>query len=187
MPTREEKVLAFAKPYFESGRVGDWDHAHRVARWVRELAANRKDKEVLTVAAYLHDVGWYGVAPRGKLNFGEMLKLEATASQNTAPLIEKIMRLAGYGKNNIDTVIRLAEAVNRHASKSEDEAVLLDADNLSKLSPQHLEEKYDKGSWKEVIESWEKEFPSQIKTLRAKELYPSMLADLRKKYLESGN
>lgn len=179
--TREEKLLSIARPYFESGRVGDWNHALRMARWVRELAGTRKDKELLIAAAYLHDVGWYGVAPREKLDLDEMLALEEAVDRNTGPLIEKIMRLAGYGKNNIDIVIRLAEAADRHESKNEDEAILVDADSLSKLSPQHLEEKYKRESWKRVIEKWEKEIPLHIKTSRARLLYPSMLADLKRR------
>ena len=32
----EQKLEEIAKPYFSSARAGDWEHALRVVKWVKE-------------------------------------------------------------------------------------------------------------------------------------------------------
>jgi HD superfamily phosphodiesterase len=71
----EQKLVEVIRPYFYSARAGDWEHANRVVKWAKELGKNRDDLYLLITAAYVHDIGWSGVAPKGKLDLTEMMKL----------------------------------------------------------------------------------------------------------------
>jgi HD superfamily phosphodiesterase len=75
MQFNEQKLHEIAKPYFETARAGDWEHAMRVVKWLKELGAGRDDLDLLITAATIHDIGWSGVAPKGKIDLDEMLKL----------------------------------------------------------------------------------------------------------------
>ena len=80
----------------------------------------------------------------------------------------------------ISTIIRLIKAADKHDSEKDDEAIIVDADSLSKLCVAHLEEKYKKESYKEVIHTWDEEFPKRVKTKKGKLLFPELLSKLKK-------
>ena len=171
------------KPYLESGRAGDWEHAVRVVKWVKEIGQNRADIYLLITAAYIHDIGWFGVAPKGKINLDEMKRLEPRANENSAKLIPSLLKEIGFDNFEISTIVRLVAAADKHFSVEGDEAIIVDADNLSKLCIEHLEQKYQRESFPEVIKLWEVEFPNRIKTKKGLDLFPKLLSDLKSKVL----
>jgi hypothetical protein len=179
----EEKLIYIIKPYFDSCRPGDWNHALRVVTLVKELGKDQIDLDKLIVAAYLHDVGWSGVMKLEKVNFNEMLKLEPTANKNTPILVKEILEKLNYNKNYIDDIIRLINAADKHAANSKDEEIIVDADSLSKLCIEHVQEKYSKNSYKEIIALWEKELPNRMKTPTGKEKYLPLLNKLKEKLI----
>jgi len=172
--------IEIIKPYLEKCRAGDWNHSLRVVSWVKELGNGRKDIDLLIIAAYIHDIGWFGVMQKGVIDFDEMLKFEAKANKNTPKYVKQVSKKLVLNKENISTIIRLIKAADRHLSEKEDEEIIVDADNLSKLCVEHLKEKYKPESYVKVIASWEREFSTRIKTEMGKVKYPVLLNKLRK-------
>jgi len=80
---------------------------------------------------------------------------------------------------DIRTVIRLVSAADKHRSSASDEAIIVDADQLSKLDVDHLKEKFQKSDWVKMYELWNKEFDSRIKTEKARQIYPDLLLKLK--------
>jgi len=179
----ENKLIAVAKPYLERARSGDWEHALRAVKWVKELGASRKDLYLLITAAYIHDIGWSGVAPLGKISLEEVIKLEPKANQNSNPLIEEALTKLNFSKSEIDIVKRLVVAADKHQSEQDDEAVVVDADNLCKLSIDHLQAKFKPESFISLVNLFEKEFVGSFRTPRAKEIFPELLEELKKQIL----
>ncbi|MFH0806350.1 MAG: HD domain-containing protein [Candidatus Brennerbacteria bacterium] len=177
----EKKLIEVARPYFDSARSGDWEHALRVVKWVKELGNGRSDLSLLITASYIHDIGWSGVAPRGKLDLDEMLALEPRANENSSRLIFEVLAKLKFTDPEIDTIKRLVAAADKHQSERDDEAVMVDADNLSKLCFEHLEQKYQPASFSKMIALWENELAGRIRTERGKELFPELLSDLKQK------
>lgn len=175
----EKSLIQVAKPYFDHCRAGDWNHALRVVKWVRELGEGREDIDIILAAAYIHDIGWSGVIPAGKVDFDEMLKYELQANTNTDKYVREVLMQLHYNELDILTVIRLIGAADKHQSTQDDEAVLVDADNLSKLCLEHLQEKYQPESYGKLIKYWEEELSGRIATLKGKKVYPRLLANLK--------
>lgn len=175
----ESKLAAAASSYLERCRAGDWNHALRVVRWAKLLGEGREDLPLLITAAYVHDVGWCGVLPPGKLDLQEMLGHERTANANTEAFVREILRMLDYGEEDTKTVLRLVHAADRHRAESDDEAVLVDADSLSKLCIDHLREKYAENNFPALVALWESELAKRIRTQKAKQLYPALLERLK--------
>ncbi len=184
MHLNEEKLKEIAKPYFATARAGDWEHALRVVKWVKELGNSREDLNLLITAAYIHDIGWSGIAPKGKIDFEEMIKLEPKANANSTKLISEVLIKLQFGDSEIQTVNRFVVAADKHRSSQEDEAILVDADNLSKLCLEHLQEKYQPESFSKLINLWKTELTDRIKTQKGKELFPKLLSELEIKVLQ---
>jgi HD superfamily phosphodiesterase len=180
----EEKLIETIKPYFASARAGDWEHSLRVVKWVKELGKNRDDLDMLVTAAYIHDIGWSGIAPKGKIDFDEMLKLELKAAENSSFMISKVLNVLQFSESEIEHINRLVAAADKHESKKDDEAIIVDADNIRKLCLEHLQEKYQPESFAKLINRWDEELPERIKTQRGKELLPKLLIDLKQKVLQ---
>ena len=185
MKFEERKLTEIAQPYFDSARAGDWEHALRVVKWVKELGQNRNDLYLLITAAYIHDIGWSGVALKGKIDLDEMLKLEPAANENSSRLISEVLNQMQFADSEIETVNRLVAAADKHQSEQDDEAVIVDADNLSKLCIEHLEQKYQPESFPKVIALWEDELSSRIKTQKGQEIFPKLLSDLKQRALRN--
>ncbi len=175
----EQKLISLAKPYFDKCRAGDWNHALRVVRWVKELGKSRGDLPLLTTAAYLHDIGWSGVAPRGNLALEKILELEAQANANSVKFVTEVMKTYGFSDADILTVDRLIKAADAHESEIEDEEILVDADSLSQLCKEHVIEKYKPESYSRIVNLWEKEFKTRIRIELARRIYPDLLTKLK--------
>ena len=183
MEFNEEKLVEVVRPYLLRARAGDWSHALRGVKWVKELGIGRDDLFLIITAAYIHDIGWSGVAPTGKIDLGELLKLEPQANQNSDQLINEVLSVLQFSDSEIEIVQRLVKAADRHSSVEEDEEIIVDADSLSKLCLEHLKEKFQLDSFSEVVDMWEKEFPNRIKTSKAKNLFPALLSKLKQDIL----
>jgi hypothetical protein len=175
----EKKFISTAESYLASARSGDWGHAQRVAKWVKVLGQGREDLSLLVCAGLIHDIGWSGVAPKGKIDYDEMLRLEPQANANSSRLILEILARFEFSESEIGTVQRLVAAADKHRSEREDEAVIVDADNLSKLCVEHLQEKYQVESYPKLIQTWENELSYRIQTPKGKKLFPKLLNDLK--------
>jgi HD superfamily phosphodiesterase len=178
------KFEALIKPHILRCRDGDWNHALRVVGWVKKLGEKRNDLKLLITAAYIHDIGWRDILPKGKITLDKLLEFEQGANQNSKLFVANILREVGYTTEEINTANRLIKAADNHCSKTDDEAIIVDADNLSKLNIDHLKEKYQKPEWQRLYELWKKKFPKRIKTNKAKKLYPKLLEKLKQ---EIGN
>jgi hypothetical protein len=95
-------------------------------------------------------------------------------------MVNKILKPLDYSEIEIKEINRLIKAADKHHSKKEDEAIIVDADSLSKLNLKHLQEKYKKDDWPNLINLWRKELPIRINTKMAKKIYPKLLTDLAK-------
>lgn len=179
MEFNEQKLKEVLKPYFDTARAGDWNHALRVVDYVKKLGEGRKDLYLLVTAAYVHDIGWSGVAPRGKIDFDEMLILESKANENSSKFISEVLNKLDFSTSEIETVDRIVAAVDKRRSEKDDESIVVDADNLSKLCLDHLKEKYQPNSFPKLISTWERELSSRIKTQKGKELFPDLLLNLK--------
>lgn len=182
----DDRFKALVKPHILRCRDGDWNHALRVVDWVNKLAKERKDLHLLIIAAYIHDIGWRDVLPKGKITFDKLLKFEKKANQNSKLFVADILSEAGHAIEEVNIVNRLIKAADDHSSNADDEAIIVDADNLSKLNRDHLREKYQKSEWKKIYELWEKKFPDRIKTSKAKKLYPQLLEKFKQDIEKEG-
>jgi hypothetical protein len=176
----EEKIIEVAKPEMMRCRPGDWEHAKRVVKWIKELGEGREDLFLLITAGYIHDIGWRDLFKKEKITFEELLELEPQANKNSEPNIQDLLEHLDYDISDIKTVLRLVSSADKHESSCEDEEIIVDADQLSKLDIGHLKEKYQKSEWLKMYELWNKEFNQRIKTEKAKSLYPRLIFSLKK-------
>lgn len=183
MTFNEHKLIPLAKLYYDRARPGDWNHVQRAAKWAKILSEGRKDRDLQIIAAYLHDIGWSGLLKNidGKLDLREMLKNEDRANANTPIFTREILKELNYDDKDIETVIRLIEAADRHQAIREDEEIIVDCDNLSKLCVEHIKEKFKPEDYRKVIDLWIREFPQRVKTKIGREKYPPLLEELKKK------
>ena len=89
----EEKLKEIARPYFALARAGDWEHALRVVDLTKDLGRDRQDLPLLVTAAYLHDIGWSGIAPQGLVDLDEMLELEPKGKELFPKLLSELERI----------------------------------------------------------------------------------------------
>jgi len=179
MKLNEGKFKKIAKTYLMKCHGGDWEHSKKVVSWIKKIGKNRKDLNLLIIAGYIHDSGWYNVLPKGKTTLAQIRKYEKIANPNSSVMVDKILKPLGYSKEEIKEVNRLIFAADKHKSKQDNEAVIVDADSLSKLSVKHLKEKYKKSDWPNLIKLWERELPKRIGTSYGKKIYPKLLNNLK--------
>ncbi len=184
MKFNEKNIKETTKPYFKTARAGDWKHTLRVVKWVKILGEKRNDLHLLIMAAYVHDIGWSGIAPKGKLDLEEMLKLEIRANKNSKKLVNEVLIKLNLAKQEIITIQRLVKAADLHKANKDDEAIVVDADNLSKLCIEHLEEKYQPESFIKMISLWENKLADRITTDKGKNLFPKLLSNLKRQVLD---
>lgn len=180
----EQKLILKLEPIILRGRDGDWEHSKRVASWTRTLAEERNDLDILLTASYIHDIGWCDVLPSGKITLEKLLEYEVTANNNSEPFIRKVLLDLKYLPEEIESVVRIVKAVDIRRGDNEDEKIVIDADNLSKLCPEHLKDKFKETEWEKMIVRWDEEFPKRIQTDKGKEIYPKLLSDLKKAILK---
>ena len=129
----KKRLITIVKPYLDNCRAGDWNHALRVVKWVKVLGEGRDDLDLLTTAAYIHDIGWTNILPKGKIDFKKMQEYEPKANENTAKLVKEVLSKMDFNNKDVSAVIRLIKAADKHESEKDDEAIIVDADSLSKL------------------------------------------------------
>lgn len=179
MEFNEEIFRNQAEKEISECRPGDWNHALRVVEWVKKLGVDRNDLYLLIATAYIHDIGWRGVLSKEKITFDELLKFEKKAKDNSEKFVKKFLSKKGFSEDEIRKVNRLVSAADEHNSELDDEKIIVDADNLSKLHIDHLKEKYQKTEWIKILHLFKEKFPSRIKTKIGKSLYPKLLANLK--------
>jgi Fe-S cluster assembly ATP-binding protein len=175
----EAKFKKLVEPYIRQGRAGDWQHTLRVVNWVKKLAPNHKKLNLFIMAAYIHDIGWYKVLdPKRKITKAELKKNQPKANKNTNKLVKKVLKNL-LSENKISFILNLIKAADEHRSNNKTEALIVDADNLSKLCIEHLREKYQKSDRIKIYQLWQEEFPKRIRTEKGKSIYPDLLEDLK--------
>lgn len=181
----ERKVKKIAQNYLINCRPGDWEHALRVVKWVKLLGKNRPDLETLVLAAYIHDIGWYKILPSDSVISKEELKrFEPLANSNTLQMVGLYLSELEEQDISEQTILRLIKAADEHHSELDDEAIIVDADNLSKLCIEHVSEKYQRQDWAKMVKLWEEEFPNRIKSEIGKKTYPELI-DLLKSEIKT--
>jgi hypothetical protein len=180
----EEKIKEISKVYLASARAGDWQHALRVVNWVKDLGKGRNDLNLLITAAYIHDIGWSGIALKRKMTLDEILELEPQANENSEKLIPEALLEFQFSEIEIKNIMRLVEAADKHEASQEDEMIIVDADDISKLCIEHLQEKYRPESFLQLVNKFKEEYPSRIKTEKGKQLYPELLLELEREVLQ---
>jgi hypothetical protein len=101
------------------------------------------------------------------------------ANANSEPFAIKFLKGLDFSSENIHIINRLIQAADKHQSSQEDEAIIVDADSLSKLTIDHLREKFEKSEWMKMHDLWAGKFLERVKTEKAKSLYPDLLKKLK--------
>jgi hypothetical protein len=174
-----QRIESAAEPHILRCRPGDWEHAKRVAKWVVELGEKLENLSLVLTAAYIHDIGWRDLVSDKKITFDQLLALEPQANKNSEPFVREVLGELGYSDDDIKTVLRLVAAADKHESAIDDEAVIVDADSLSKLDINHLREKFPTSEWMRMYELWERELSKRVKRQQAKAKYPELLKKLK--------
>lgn len=157
-------------------RPGDDKHASRVVKWVEILAGDNPFYDRLVKAAYVHDLGWYSLMDTNKkLTKDELKRFESKANRQSKLIITNFLKQQNEPENEIREILKLVSAADSHQSHNSDEAIIVDADNLSKLTIDHVSEKYQKSDWQKMLTLWQEEFPKRIQTDKGKSLYPCCL------------
>jgi len=90
------------------------------------LGEGRDDLDLLITAAYIHDIGWTNILPKGRVNFQNMLKYESQANENTPKFVKEVLGKMEFSEVDVNTVIRLIKAADKHDSEKDDEAIIVD-------------------------------------------------------------
>lgn len=132
MPPMEQTiaaVTAYCKEYFTGSRHShDWEHTLRVYKLCMHIGAIEKaDLEVLSLAAYLHDIGRpYQDASHGRICHAQKGAEMAREILSDAPIAEP-------RKENIIHCILTHRYRNHHIPESLEARVLFDADKLDAI------------------------------------------------------
>ncbi len=180
MEFNEKNFKEKAKKEILKCRSGDWAHALRVVSWVKKIGIERKDLKKLIFSAYIHDLGWRGIKNKNKLSFLDLKNYKSIVKKNSPKFAREFLINLNFKDDEIKKILRLIKATEDYKAKSEDEKIIVDADNLSKLCLVHLKQKYQKNDWEKMIVLWRKEFPRRIKTKIGKSLYPELIKKLEK-------
>lgn len=172
-----EKIIS---PHIQRCRAGDWEHAKRVAYWSTVLGEGRNDLNLLTIASLIHDIGWRDIVPGEKLTFERLKELEDQANKNSEPYAREVLKKLDLSEEDTEKVLRLIRAADKHQSNADDEEIIVDADTLSKLCIEHVQEKYEKSDWLNVFNKFKELAEERTKTQKAKELIPGLLEKLEK-------
>ena len=109
------------EPHILKCRTGDWEHAKRVVSWIKELAGNREDLNLLVIAGYIHDIGWSGLVPQGrKLSRDELLKFQPRADKQTNTLVKSVLSGFSLTQSEINKILRLIKATETYEATQED-------------------------------------------------------------------
>jgi uncharacterized protein len=124
-----DDIMAFSKACFSSARGShDWDHTERVYKLCMKIAEEEKaDKELLAIAAWLHDVGrTYQDESRGSLCHAEKGVEIAEAVLQDYPLSQE-------KKNNLLHCIKSHRYRGACKPETLEAKILYDADKLDAI------------------------------------------------------
>ena len=159
---RKQKITELIQLHIERCRPGDWEHAKRVVRWVKELGQGRSDLILLITAGYIHDIGWRDLVSQEKMTLKKLLELEPKANKNSELYATKVLYQLNFKKDEIEKILRLVSAADKHKAGLEDEEIIVDADQLSKLDIKHLQEKFQKSEWVEMCGRWKEKIKNYV-------------------------
>ena len=120
MVVDEKKLIEIIEPHIFRCRAGDWEHAERVVKWIKELGKDREDLLLLITAGYIHDIGWRDLLNKDKITFEELLALEPQANKNSEQNIRELLGQLNYATKDIETILGLVSAADKHKSSNED-------------------------------------------------------------------
>ena len=175
MNFKEEEYKKKAEKEILKCRPGDWNHAQRVVKWVKELGTGREDLDLIIITAYIHDIGWRDIIKKDRITFDELLEHEDEANSNSEKFVTDFLTPLGYSVDEIQIVNRLIRAADKHESNESDEEIIVDSDNLSKLDINHMKEKYERSEWIRLLNRFKKDFPKRIGTEKGKSLLGGLL------------
>ncbi len=143
-------VENYALEILSHGRPG-WDVPHTLAvvRWANELArVQRLDVKVLTMAAYLHDIGYYGqFGGLASANLGQVMDKKEKHMVVGAIMASSFLDLPEVSRYlSSDQAKRIIHLVSVHDRveqlKDLDELVLMEADSLGAIDVDFVEPTY---------------------------------------------
>ncbi len=175
----ENKLQELAKKHLLRCRPGDWEHSLKVVEWVKILGKDIKSLNLIITAAYIHDIGWRDLLTGAKITKKELKKFEPIANNNSKTYAAEILTELAFTKKQIEFILNLIKAADLHKSNTIEEAIIVDADNLSKLNIEHLQRKYSSSDWKKMYKLWEIEMPTRIQTRIGKKAYGKLLDNLK--------
>jgi len=181
MNFNEQEFKKIIRPHMRRCRAGDLEHNQRAAQWVKKLGVGRDDLYLIVTAAYVHDIGWRDVLPDKKITLDELIDHEEKANNNSEPNAREVLGQLDYSEEEIKTVLRIIKSADTRQTNQQDEEIMVDADNLSKLTIDHLKEKYQESEWPRMLELWKAEIPMRIRTKMGRKLYPELLVILEKR------
>lgn len=138
MNLKHQKVWKSTLPYLKKGKMKDFIvHTEGVMKAITLILKHEKaDKNILILAAILHDVGWAKVPKElqeqplrvNKLKLKKAMKLHLEYSQ---PIIEKILGELNYKQKDIERIVGIVKDHKYKNPKDKEKRLLIDADNLS--------------------------------------------------------
>jgi hypothetical protein len=177
----EQEFSNLVEPYISAGRPGNWEHTKEVVKWVKILGQNRPELNLIIRAAYIHDIGWKDLFNHSnKLSKDELKRVEVQANLNTEKYVREVLAKEGIlSEEDIERVLQIIRAADLHKASNETEAVLVDADQLSKLNLWHLQNMYLPDEWMNMYNLWFEKYPERVTSQKAKELYPQLFETLK--------
>lgn len=175
------KYLLNAEEVISKCRPGDWEHAKRVVRLVELLAeVDPKMKDLLIKAAYIHDIGWCKLLPDGleRITKDNLLEYEKIANRKSTSNATKFLSEQNESPQDIKIILRLIKATDDHKSNDDLEAIIVDADLLSKLDINHFKQKYAEKDWKKMFGIIKNDIEIGLKLKESKEIYSSRIIKL---------
>jgi hypothetical protein len=180
MKFNEKQYRSAVRPHLLRCRPGDWEHAQEAACWVKLLGKGRRDLPLILSAAYIHDLGWRDIFHTSRpIALQRILKYERRANRQSKPFVTAFLKNLDYTTPQIKTILRLIHAADQHRSRRPDEAVMVDADQLCKLSLRHIRNKFKQSDWPKLVAMWDERFRTSIRTKRGQAYVAPLLAKLK--------
>ena len=180
MEFNEEQFKQEAAAHLARCRPGDWAHAQRVVEWVKKLNPPSDTLPLLVAAAYIHDIGWRDVLPNtDAITFDQLLENEPQANSNSEPFVREFLQQFSFSPEETKTILRYIRAADAHKATARDEMFIVDADSLSKLCIEHVQEKYSRSEWIKMWNLWNEKLPQRMQTEQGKKLLQPLLSKLK--------
>ncbi|MFA5828472.1 MAG: HD domain-containing protein [Candidatus Shapirobacteria bacterium] len=188
MPGRIKSLRAgvenYALKFLEQGRSG-WDikHTRAVAFYAEKIALSEGlDAEVLYTAAWLHDVGYYGLFENSdSTQHSQIMDKKLLHMTNGAKLARAFFQMSEitplYTTEQIEEIIHLVEVHDNLevVGKSREETVLVEADTLGAIDLQRLSPTFKKEDGLKYIDGLKKKRIPKFKTDLGKQFLSKLL------------